>query len=319
MKKDLEKVDISKLNEKLVNLPYIFSDVLAMYYGLDDMGRTSLEEIVDVIKDTFNIVLTPEVVEHIIEEALEMVDYQGDLNIYDSERVITIDSPDSKDIRINLDMQLEYGCRAVYAVTVDAEDKMDLSAGVKRLTLVALNEQGLRKIDSIMQTGYNNADGIYVRDYAQILADRKDSYLIGQEVNWQYFLNRSYLLSEDELKFEISIRDRFKDADFAIFPRLRYLYYSTNPDVLTYNDETLAYTASDFQKAREAAAVAAIILEKRNIIPTAGLDSLLSIQSDILDYIYFEDEAKRAVIINPASIADKADYPNPQKDVNKQK
>ena len=312
MKKDLEKVDISKLNEKLVNLPYIFSDVLAMYYGLDDMGRTSLEEIVDVIKDTFNIELTPEVVEHILEEALEMIDYPGDLNIYDSERVITIDSPDSRDIRINLDMQLEYGCRAVYAVTVDAEDKMDLSAGVKRLTLVALNEQGLREIDSIIQTGYTNADGIYVRDYAQIIAERKDSFLIGQEVNWQYFLNRSYLLSEDELKYEITIKDKFKDADFVVFPRLRELYYSTNPDSSIYDDESLAYTASDFQKAREAAAVAAVMLEKRDIIPTAGLETLLSSPSDILDYIYFEDDAKRTVILNPARIADKADYPNPQ-------
>ena len=210
-------------------------------------------------------------------------------------------------------MQLEYGCRAVYSVTVDVEDKADMTAGVKKLTLVALNEQGLRKIDYIMQTGYINADGIYVRDYAQIIAGRNDSYLVGQEVNWQYFLNRRYMLSEDELKFETTVKDKFKDADFVVFPRLRELYYATNPDILVYNDETLEYTASDFQKARESAAVAAIMLEKRNIIPTAGLETLLSVSSDILDYIYFGDEAKRVAILNSALIADKADYPKTAK------
>ena len=55
-----------------------------------------------------------------------------------------------------------------------------------------------------------------------------------------------------------------------------------------------------------------VIWEKRDIIPTAGLETLLSSPSDILDYIYFEDDAKRTVILNPARIADKADYPNPQ-------
>ena len=77
--------------------------------------------------------------------------------------------------------------------------------------------------------------------------------------------------------------------------------------------ETLEYTASDFQKARESAAVAAIMLEKRNIIPTAGLETLLSVSSDILDYIYFGDEAKRVAILNSALIADKADYPKTAK------
>lgn len=71
----------------------------------------------------------------------------------------------------------------------------------------------------------------------------------------------------------------------------------------------MAYDAKDFEKAREAAAVAAIMLEKRDIVPMADLDTLLTLPSDILDYIYFCDEARRAVVLNPASIADKADCP----------
>lgn len=304
MKRDLTKADISKL-ERFSELPYLYSDAVAMYYGLDDMGKTSLEDIAVELNDIFEINVTPNVVEHIICEALEMLDFRGDLSISDSERVITIDSPDSDHIRICTDMQRKYECKAVYAVNVDAEDK---EKPVKKLILVALNEQGLRKIDSIMKTGYKNPDGIYVRNYSEILKGRKDSYLIGQAVNWKYFLNRRNDL-EDELKFEMMIREDFKDADFVVFPRLKELYYEINPEVLIYKDESMAYDAKDFEKAREAAAVAAIMLEKRDIVPMADLDTLLTLPSDILDYIYFCDEARRAVVLNPASIADKADCP----------
>lgn len=306
MKRDLTKVDISKL-ERFSELPYLYSDAVAMYYGLDDMGKTSPEDIAVELNDIFEINVTSNVVEHIICEALEMLDFRGDLSISDSERVITIDSPDTDHIRLCTDMQRKYECKAVYAVNVDAEDK-DKEKPLKKLILVALNEQGLRKIDSIMKSGFKNSDGIYVRNYSEILKGRKDSYLIGQVVNWKYFLNRRNNLA-DELKFELMIRDDFKDADFVVFPRLKEIYYETNPEVLIYNDESMAYDARDYEKAREAAAVAAIMLEKRDIIPMADLDTLLTIPSDILDYIYFGEEARRAVVLNPASIADKVDCP----------
>lgn len=309
MKKDFEKVDTSKLNEKLSVIPYIYSDVLAMYYGLDDMGKSNPEDIADEINDIFKINLSKETVIYILGEAIEMADYNGDLDIFDSQRVITIDFPNPDNIRSSKNMQKEYGCRAVYAVTVDAEDKSDLASGVKKVTMMALNEQGLRKIDSIMKSGYKNPDGIYVRDYAQIIKDRKDAYLIGLKANWQYFLNRRFLLSEDELKFELTIRDKFKDADFVIFPRLRDLFFAANPDVRIFDDESLAYTPKDYEAARNSAAVAAVMLEKRDIIPIAGLDTLLSLPSDILDYIYLgEEEARFAVVSNPTIIADKTDY-----------
>ena len=77
---------------------------------------------------------------------------------------------------------------------------------------------------------------------------------------------------------------------------------------IIYDDEDPGYSLDDYQQAEYAAAVAAVMLEKRGTIPVAGLDTLLTSKASVFDYIYLDEEgAMYAAVIDPAFLADKAE------------
>ncbi|MCR4686463.1 MAG: hypothetical protein K5659_02750 [Lachnospiraceae bacterium] len=308
-----KNVDTTGFEEKLYTLPFLYTDVLCMYYGLlDEEVELSLEEIAEELDATYGLKISSlAVIEHMVEQGLEMINYHGDAEIADADRVIVIDLPREDKIKSALAMRDEYECKAVYAVSIDCEDKDNPKRGVLDVTLMALNEQGLRKIDEIMGTGYKNKDDIYVRDFRNIVENKDDSYLVGIKVNWKFFLNRTHIFNVDELKYEVEVLDYFEGADMAILPPLGEIYYATSHESLIFDDDSLGYTLDDYINAENAAAVAAIYLEKRDILPIAGLDTLLLTKSRVLDYIYLDEEgAMYAAALDPAYIAGKAEEIN---------
>ena len=310
LEKKFKNVDTTGFEEKLYTLPFFFTDVLCMYFGLlDEEEPLPLDEILAEVNETYNIKLSStDVIEHIVDQGLQMINYHGDAEISDSERVVVIDLPREDRIKAALGMRDKYECKAVYATSVDAEDKDNPARGVLDVTLMALNEQGLRKIDALMSTGRKNEDGIVVKDFTEIVEGKKDSYLVGINVNWSYFLYRALLFKNDELKFEVEVLDKFKGADFAILPPLGEIFFTSSSEPLIYEDEDLGYSVDDYVQAESAAAVAAVMLEKKGILPIAGLDTLLSSKSNVYDYIYLDEEgAMYAAALDPSYLADKAD------------
>lgn len=307
----INNIDTLKLEEKLDILPPIFADALVYYYGLDGEEAMSMEEIMAKLNEDYYAKLDIAKTEQLIKDAVEMTDYHGDLAIKDSERVIMIHSPKAQDIKISLDMQKEYGCKSVFAVTIETEDKSHPEKGIIIVTLMALNEKGLRKINDIMGTGYRNDLGVYVRDYEEIIANKKDNYLVGITTGWRYFFGKRYLARDDEPKYEIEIRDKYKDADFCIMPTMSELYTETSPEVIIFSDESLDYSKEDIILAKSAAAVGAVYMEKHGCLPVGSLDTFTFDPQDVNEYIYLDEEgAMYAAALDPSYIADKAEAIN---------